>query len=143
MRIELEKQDITDLMYDAFCNGGMNEIYYCDVHVEWNHGVNNKNYYKAKKLLKDEGREEVCMEDVFVRVFLEYGIEFFDYNFRGEENQTILLTYDLAKKNLAKAMEEPWFVKEVQKVIPEYNDADAWTGLNILQGALYGEVIYG
>ncbi len=143
MVITLEKKEIKELMHEAFCNGGLVELYKSDVVANWNSGANKRNYTKERESLVREGKDDFCLEDVFVRVFLGEGIEFFDYNYRGEYPQKIILNYELAKTNLDKAMKQAWFVKEVMKVVPEYNDADAWTGYNILQGALYGEVVYG
>jgi hypothetical protein len=71
----------------------------------------------------------------------EYGILFMD------EDKKIHLTLGLAKENIQKALDNDktgvWVASEIMKIIPKYDNADAWTYFNVLQLALFSEVIYG
>mgnify|MGYP000926742770 CR=1 FL=1 len=144
MKIVLEKKDIDTLIIDSFINGGATELYHCDVSINWNEGANDTNYHKAKEMLLKEGKtnNDLCMEDVFLKVFQEFGIVVYDYN----SDEELILNYELSEKNFSKAINSDdngkWFMKQVSKIIPEYDDADAWTYFFILQGALYGEQKY-
>tara|TARA_R110000772_G_scaffold157055_1_gene268307 strand:+ start:347 stop:784 length:438 start_codon:yes stop_codon:yes gene_type:complete len=144
MKINLEKKDIDNLLLESFCNGGLTELYHCDVNINWNDGTNNTNYFKAKEMLLKEGKsnDDLCMEDIFLKVFQKFGIVIDDFN----SDEQIILNYELAEFNLNKSLEDvenrEWFFKQVNKVIPEYDNADAWTYFFILQGIIYGEQIY-
>lgn len=146
-KVELTDADVLQLMHDSFC-GGLQDLYYCDCFIDWDNKTNNDNYDKAKALLLKEGAKQgsLCSEDVMIKMLTEFGIVFKDYC-EGDENNNIVLTFDMAKANIIKAIEDTdngvWFTGEVNKIIPEYNDADGWTYFHVLQGALFGSVIYG
>jgi len=160
MKIELENSDVKELLMDSFINGGLSELQYCDCLIDWDNQENNDNYEKAKALLKEAqekgtfkgacGSDTICSEDVLMKMLEEFGIVWKDYNesFKvGDEySDNMKLTIDMAKENLQKTLdddEKGWFLGEVKKIIPEYDDADAYTYFHVLQGALFGEVIYG
>jgi|AOAMet11_17_M020_2_1038521.scaffolds.fasta_scaffold08046_3 hypothetical protein len=138
MKITINKSDARELMYESFCGGGLTELYYCDVAMS---EENDENYDKARHLLLGEGKTDICLEDVYVKMLEEYGILFMD------ENEKIHLTLGLAKENIQKALDNDktgvWVASEIMKIIPKYDNADAWTYFNVLQLALFSEVIYG
>jgi hypothetical protein len=137
MKITINKSDARELMYESFCGGGLTELYYCDVMMS---GKNDENYDKARHLLLGEGKTDICLEDVYVKMLEEYGILFMDEN----EDKKIHLTLGLAKENIQKALDDDvWVASEIMKIIPKYNNADAFTYFNVLQLALFSEVIYG
>lgn len=151
MKIQLENSDVKELLYDSFCNGGLTELYHCECLIDWENPINDTNYDKAKALLKKEDADKsLCKEDILIKMVEEFGIVWKDHNesFKvdGEYTDTMNLTFDMAMKNLQKTLDEDekgWFLGQVKQVIPEYDNADAWTYFHILQGALFGEVIYG
>jgi hypothetical protein len=156
MKIQLDNTDVRTLMLDSFVNGGLSELYSCDCFIDWDNTINDTNYDKAKALIKKEqakgtfegtcGSDTICREDVYIKMLEKYGIIFKD-ECSGDDDGNILLTFDMAKKNLKKALdndnEKQWFLGQVQEIIPEYKNADAYTYFHILQGALFSEVIYG
>ena len=144
--IKIDDKDVKELMYDSFCNGGLNELYHCECMIDWDNPTNDTNYDKAKALLVKEGKEGICIEDIYVTMLEKFGIIFKD-ECSGDDDGNIHLTFAMAKENLQKALdndnEKGWFASQVRMVIPEYDNADAWTYFHILQGALFSEVIYG
>tara|TARA_R110000796_G_scaffold135995_1_gene252043 strand:+ start:343 stop:765 length:423 start_codon:yes stop_codon:yes gene_type:complete len=140
MKITINKSDARELMYESFCGGGLTELYYCDVIMG---GENEENYGKARHLLLGEGKTDICLEDVYVKMLEEYGILFMDEN----EDKKIHLTLGLAKENIQKALDNKktgaFVSAEIMKIIPKYDNADAWTYFNVLQLALFSEIIYG
>lgn len=150
MKNILEKADVRALILQSLINGGLEELYNCDCVMDLGDDkANGMNYDKARAMIEKDmesgdyegvmGSEMICTEDVYIRMFEEFGLHFDDYTMGN-----IVLTPSKAKRNLQKAIDDDsWFLSEVLKVIPEYDDADAYTYFNILQGALFGEVIYG
>jgi hypothetical protein len=150
MKVTLENSDVRTLLLDSFINGGLTELYHCDVKIDWDNDSNNLNYQSAKSMINKGGTVGVCQEDILIKMLEEFGIVFKDYNesfhVDGEYTSELRLTKELALENLQRALDnsaDGWFLGEVKKVIPEYDNADAWTYFHILQGALYGEVVYG
>tara|TARA_B110000503_G_C7157359_1_gene417922 strand:- start:1980 stop:2423 length:444 start_codon:yes stop_codon:yes gene_type:complete len=142
MKILLDDNDVKEIMYDSFCNGGLQEMYHCDCFIDWDNKANSNNYLKAKTLLKKEGKDDVCIEDIYIKMLQDFGIVFKD-ECMGDDDNNIHLTFAMAKENLQKAIDnddaDKWFLSQVNKVIPEYNDGDAWTYFALLQGALFGD----
>jgi hypothetical protein len=135
MEVKLENSDIKALLLDSFCNGGLTELYHCDCYIDWENQENNDNYVKAKALLIKEGKgDSICQEDVYLKVVEEFGVIFKDHNesFKvdGEYTEDMKLTFDMAKENLQKTLDDDdkgWFLGQIKQVIPEYDNADAWT----------------
>lgn len=146
IRVELNDNDVRELMYESFVNGGLECLYYCSIRPDWKFEKNKKNYDKAKSKLKKENPEkEFCYEDILTEMFVTDGIYFRDYE-DYEDADLFHFTFDLAKENLAKALDEDdcsMLVSKIQKIIPEYMDADAYDYDYVLQTAMYGEVVYG
>lgn len=132
MKIQLDKSETLNVLHNAFCNGGLTELRYCDVELD----LDEKEYDKAAKRLRknmDEG-EILCYEDVFIEMLKEgKTIHFKDYN----DDARIGFNLDKASDALSKQDS----AKEVLETLDGRDDA--WTGFNIIQRCLYGDVIYG
>lgn len=130
MKLILEKEEALAVIHSALCNGGLTELAYSGVKM----CGNKENYEIAKQELIDGGKSDICREDVWAQI-LRSGKPLKFYDYEGEEEQEF---------NLDKAIEE--MSKEqafdVVNCIREEQD-DAFTGWELLQFCLYGEVIYG
>lgn len=132
MKIQLEKSEMLDVIYSAFCNGGLTELRYCDVELD----VDEKEYGKAASRLRKNMKEGevLCYEDVFIEILKKGNkIYFKDYN----DDSRIGFNLNEAVTALSK--------KDSAKEVLDTLDGrdDAWTGFNIIQRCLYGDVIYG
>jgi hypothetical protein len=149
IKIELNDNDVRELIYESFCNGGLQELAYSSIKIDWNDGCNKLNYAEAKgKLQRENPDKQFCYEDILTEMFVDNGVYFRDYE-DYSDSKLFHFTFDLAKENLAKALsisddsqQGDFLSKEIMKVLPVYNDADAITYNNILQTAMYGEVVY-
>ena len=146
IKVELNDNDVRELIYDSFCNGGLEALSWCSIKINWHNDLNNPNYKKAKeKLLKDNSDKRLCVEDILTQMLIDDGIYFRDYE-DDDDSDDFHFTFDLAKENLAKALDgdnSATLISKIQKIIPEYMDADAYDYDYILQTAMYGEVVYG
>ncbi len=136
MNINLTKEEALSIIYSAFCNGGLNELYSCDVHMK---EIPNAIYNKAKKnwLTFHKNTKTACLEDVYTQILRDGGsITFLDYN-EEEKGKPFTMTLD----SVIKGFSLPIAASDVLKT-NEHED-DAWTGFNLFQYVLYGEVIYG
>ncbi len=143
MKLSLNKKEMLNVLHSSLCNGGLIELRYCDVEL----AITEKEYVSAKNRLKkqiSEGNNEnvysghdgptICLEDVYLEILREgKAINFMDHN----DGKKIGFTLNKAIKSLSK--EE--FASDVLKTVK--HEDDAWTGFNIIQGCLYGDVIYG
>jgi len=144
MKLQLNKVEMLKVLHSAFCNGGLNELRYCDVELN----VLEKEYVNARNRLEKQilkGNNEnvyyvgtdgptVCLEDVYLEILREgEAINFIDHN----NGKKIGFTLSKAIKSLSR--EE--FASDVLKTVK--GGDDAWTGFNLIQGCLYGEVVYG
>jgi hypothetical protein len=139
MKIEFEKIDAEKILYDSFCNGGLSELYYASVGIEWESEPNSTNYSNAKKRLQDGGMTSICIEDVYIEI-LKNGdvIQFTDYE--GEELINLNLEDALVNFN---SLEDSEKIKLAKLLDDDDCSTDAWDCFNAIQYALYGEVIYG
>tara|TARA_B100001094_G_C18048407_1_gene728698 strand:+ start:243 stop:641 length:399 start_codon:yes stop_codon:yes gene_type:complete len=132
MKVQLDKSEMLEVLHNAFCNGGLTELQYCDVELD----LDKKEYDKASKRLRKnmvEG-EILCYEDVFIEMLKEgKTIHFKDYN----DDTRIGFNIDKAVDALSKQDS----AKEVLETLDGRDDA--WTGFNLIQRCLYGDVIYG
>jgi hypothetical protein len=130
MKLILEKEEALAVIHSALCNGGLSELRYSGVVLN----VKKEDYAQAKQELIDGGTSDICLEDVWTQI-LRSGkpLQFFDEE--GEEEQEF--TLDKAIEEMSK---EDAF--DVVNCIKEEQD-DAYTGTDLLQFCLYGEVIFG
>ena len=130
MEIKLSAQELDDVLMSMFANGGLIELAYASVRMDLEEGV----YAKAKQRLLDAGKTGICLEDVYIEI-LKGGDSIRFYDFEGEEH--VSFNMEQAVKNLSSS----YAANDVMAVINEQDDA--WTGFNLVQHCLYGEVIYG
>ncbi len=130
MKLILEKEEALTVIHSALCNGGLLELRYSGVNIN----VSTDDYTQALQELKDSGKSDICIEDIWTQI-LRSGkpLQFFDEE--GEEEQEF--TLDKAIEEMSK---EDAF--DVVNCIKEEQD-DAYTGTDLLQFCLYGEVIFG
>lgn len=130
MKLILEKEEALMIIHSALCNGGLSELSDCSVNIH----VNKDDRNQAVKELEESGKKDICREDVWTQI-LRSGkvLEFYDYE--GEEE--ISFTLDKAIEELSK--------EEALDVVNTYKEEqdDAYTGFELLQLCLYGEVIFG
>mgnify|MGYP005996574425 CR=1 FL=1 len=144
IRIELNNEDVKELILDSCCNGGLQSLAYSGIRIDWDNHINNRNYKLAKELLVKENPEKTfCYEDVLIKVILDNGVYFKDYE-GYEDDELFHFTFDLAKDNLQKALDKDdgSLAKIIHKIIPEYNDADGYDYDVVMQTAMYGELTY-
>ena len=142
MKIQFEKQDLEQILYDSFCNGGLSELYYCGIAVDWESNPNAMNYTNARTRLKEKQKENetICIEDVYIEILKNGDAIIFTDN-EGDD-ELIQLRLDDALLNINSINDENKI--ELAKLLDEDNcDADAWDYFNAIQYALYKEVIYG
>jgi hypothetical protein len=146
IKMILDNNDVRELIYDSFCNGGLESLSYSSIKIDWKNNSNKENYDKAKDLLKkDNPNKTLCIEDILTEMFVNNGIYFRDYE-DDDDSEYFHFTFDLAKENLANALDgdnSERLISTIQKIIPEYMDADMYDYDDILQTAMYGEVVYG
>jgi hypothetical protein len=143
MKIQFEKQDAEKILYDSFCNGGLSELYYCGISVDWESNPNSINYTNAKNRLKEKQKENqtICIEDVFVEILKNGDAIIFTDN-EDEDGELIELRLDDALNNINSIADEDKI--QLAKLLDEDNcDADAWDYFYAIQYALHKEVIYG
>lgn len=130
MKLILEKEEALTIIHSALCNGGLSELGACNVAID----VNKHDRNQAVNELKESGKTDICREDVWTQI-LRSGkvLEFYDHE--GEEE--ISFTLDKAIEELSK--EE---ALDMVNTFKEEQD-DAYTGFELLQLCLYGEVIFG
>jgi hypothetical protein len=134
MKLLMSKEEMLKVLYSSLCNGGLTDLYHCGVELQL-----GKEYDKAKARIKKrqakaKTEDTICYEDVLVEL-LRGGdkLTFSDAN----DETTVGFTLDEAIERLS--AEE--FGKEIFETVNEQDDA--CTGFSLLQGAIYGEVIYG
>jgi hypothetical protein len=143
MKIQFEKKDAEQILYHSFCNGGLSELYYCGISVNWESNPNATNYTNAKNRLKEKQKENetICIEDVFVEILKNGDAIIFTDN-EDEDGELIELRLNDALNNINSINDDAKI--ELAKLLDEDNcDADAWDYFNAIQYALYKEVIYG
>jgi len=140
IKLELTREDIHELIYESFCNGGLEMLRWSGIKIDWDNPINSENRVKAKENLKDN--KSVCFEDVLMEMMKIGGIYFYDFE---SDEDDIHFTYELAEKNIAECIEKDngFIASEIMQIIPEYINADANTYSNVLQSLMYGEVVYG
>lgn len=133
MELTLTDKEMRELLVSVFANGALSVL--ADSSVDIN--VTNEQYMKVKESYKKNNPLEpaVYQEDVFAEILMRgEPLPFYDC----DSDEEICFNLDQFKKNcLTKAD----CIEDVLLVI-NGND-DAFIGNNILQYALYGEVIYG
>jgi hypothetical protein len=145
IKLELNREDVRELVYESFCNGGLEGLGWANILINWQDARNTTNYEKAKERLiaKNGVNKSLCREDILIEIFLNDGLYFYDYE-ADEDN--IHFTMEIAEKNIADAINGDsgdFIVKEIMEILPEYVNADANTYSNVLQAMMYGEIVYG
>jgi hypothetical protein len=130
MEIKLTDQELDDVLMAMFANGGLIEMYHTGLQVDHEDGA----YERAKQRLLDAGKTNLCREDVYIEI-LKGGdsFRFFDHN----DGEHVSFNMEQVKKNLSSSEAS----NEVMTVLNEQDDG--WTGWNLLQLCLYGEIIFG
>ena len=132
MKIQLEKSEILNVLHSAFCNGGLNELRHCYVELD----LDEKEYNKAASLLRKKlnENETLCYEDVFIEILRSGKKIYFKDN-----NDNCRIGFNL--KEATSALSKEYFAKDVLATLDHLDDAI--TGFNLIQGCLYGKIIYG
>lgn len=139
MKVVLEKDDVLKLIYNALCNGGLYELGLSGVYFN----LDKHKYNSAKESLKQRVSSTICREDVWMEVFQTNGLTFIDEEGGDDE---IHLTLDLALANLQEAIDTDLTNERFSYItdsLKEDGQDDAFTHSNILQMALYKDVIFG
>lgn len=137
MRIEFSKNDVQKIIYDAFCNGGLEQLYYASVGIDWDSPSNSDNYSNSKNRLIEKGITDICREDIYMEILTNGDcITFIDF----EADEIINMNLDDAISNFNSLDLEKL---ELAELLNEDCTADACDYCNAIQYALYGEVIFG
>jgi hypothetical protein len=140
LNVTFEKEQAINLLYNSMCNGGLSELAYSSVIVDWDSQHNFNNYQNAKNRLLKKGQNNICREDVWTEILL-FGdtIQFTDYE--GDEEIISLHLEDAIKNCNSLSVERKI---ELLELIDEDNcNADAFDYCNAIQLCLFGDVIYG
>jgi len=131
MKLILEKEEALTIIHSALCNGGLSELSAAGVEL----AISGNTYPDARaQLLEKDPSVKLCCEDVWTQILRSgKALEFYDHE--GEEE--ISFTLDKAIEELSK--------EEALDVVNTYKEEqdDAYTGFELLQLCLYGEVIFG
>lgn len=140
MKLILTDSDIEKLVYNAFVDGGLNEFGHSEIELLFDKSA----YKQAGDLLKaDKSRKDtVCYEDVLVQLFKDGKLQFHDHN----DGKKYPFTPQFVSSNLHELVrdcDEPnaQAMEEIMSSLSE--DGDAWTHYNILQWAIFKELVYG
>jgi hypothetical protein len=138
MEINFSQQDVEKILYDSFCNGGLDELCASSVCIDWDYSKNAFNYTSAKNRLVEQGEEDFCREDVYMEILTGGdSLIFTDY----ENEEVIYLSLSSVLLNFNSLDNESKM--EVAQLLDEDNSCDAFDCYNALQYALYSEVIFG
>lgn len=138
MRIEFSKNDVQKIIYDAFCNGGLEQLKYASVGIDWDLPSNSDNYSNSKKRLLEKGITDICREDIYMEILTNGDcITFTDF----EADEIINMNLDDAISNLNSLDDAEQL--ELAELLNEDCTADACDYYNAIQYALYCEVIFG
>lgn len=137
MKLILEEKDILRLVYNAFVDGGLIELKWCDVHMRFF----DRDYESCRKSLR-ENQKEICLEDVYLEMFKQGKVCFIDENQNGKK---IPFTLEKVRKNLEESLDTENFYRynTIMESLYDEGNADASTHFTILQLMLFGDIIYG
>jgi hypothetical protein len=130
MQIILNKEEMLEVLFSSLANGGLIELGQCGLDM-----VLEEDYQNAKaRLVKANPDKSLCYEDVMIEI-LRNGEPLRFYDSEGEEE--VEFTLEQAMKNLSSE-------DYMELVMTTKNEEDdAWTGFELLQVAIYNEIIYG
>jgi hypothetical protein len=130
MKLILEKEEAIEIIYSALCNGGLAILQESEVILN----VSPEDYKQAKYELIETSKVGICLEDVYVQILRSgKSLCFFD------NNEEANVQFDINK-----AIEEMSKEAAFNLVLAIKNEEDdAYTGWELLQICLYGEIIYG
>lgn len=138
MKVEFEQEDVKTILYDSFCNGGLSELRYASVSIDWNTKKNKANYLSAKKRLEKNKKDTICYEDVMIEILMAGdSISFTDY----EGEQDFILTMQSVMNIFNSLGSED--KADLMTILTDECSCDAYNYGNGLQLALFGEVVYG
>lgn len=129
MKLQLTETEIDNVLLDIFSNGGLGELQCSGIDYTY-----NKDNYQKHKV------EGACYEDNLLSL-LKNGGRLKFYDMEGGED-TVFLTYTLAKERFSEVTDSER-IQDIKDILDEDGNADAWTGYNLIQFLLYGEVIFG
>ena len=129
MKLQLTETEIDKVLLDIFSNGALGELNASGI----DYVFNKDNYSKSKV----QGN---TFEDNLLSL-LKNGGRLKFYDMEGGED-TVFLTYDLAKGRLSEVTDTER-IQDIKNILDEDCSADSWTGYNLIQFLLYGEVIFG
>lgn len=139
MEITFSKQDAGKIIYDSFCNGGLQELSFSSLEIDWKKTSNAQAYSDARQRLKCKENEGVCFEDVCLEI-LNCGGEIVFTDLEGDEDLALNLDNTLEKFNSLSNSEK----LHLAKILDDDDlSVDACNYFEALQYALYGEVIFG
>lgn len=141
MKLILTDKDVERLVYNAFVDGGLTEFGHSDIELKFFNG----DYEKAKNILKaDTSRTDtICYEDVLVQLFRDGKLVFIDHNDGKKYEFTPAFVTANLNEVLASETPNEQAMDNVLESLKEDGDADAWTHYNVLQFAIYKELVYG
>lgn len=141
MKIILTDEDIIKLVYNAFVDGGLVEIGYSGVEIDFN----DNDYAKAKEVLKanPQNKDTICYEDVLKQLFKDGKLQFKDIN----DGKKYEFTIAVVRSNLETVLSSDgsYSLEATGYFIESLNpngNADAFTHWNILQYMLFKELLF-
>jgi hypothetical protein len=92
-------------------------------------------YHKGVVLTR-KPEERICYEDVLAELVYSENLFVLDFNDDNDDRPRYKLTYELITNGIAIGIQNGW-------VNADMNEWDADDGMNVLQCALFGDIIYG
>lgn len=133
MKLVLTNDDVLKVLHTSFCDGGLIELRGSSIEMD----CLDADYQRAKSSLRDAGKTNICLEDVWVEMInINLPLRFIDYEDDKKE-------YFLTLKSAKKGFQNRKAAMDVIKTLDPDGDTDAYTGYNLLQYALFNDVIYG
>ena len=144
MKTTFSREDACKILFDSFCNGGIQELYYSNVIIDWDDSPNHHNYIDAKARLQEKDKSGICYEDVILEILRNgdektFGNVVVFKDVESIENHELTLNSALDKINSLPESQK----KDLIKILNEDTDCDAWTSFNALQLCLLGDVVFG
>lgn len=140
MKLLLTDAEIEMLVYNCFVNDGLSEIGHSDIELVFI----EEDYTTAKQTwIKNNNNSEPCYEDILVQLWTEGKLHFYDHNEEKKVEFTVSTVKQKLTSVLASKKVNEKAITEVLDILTKEGNADAWTGFNVLQFMLFGEIIYG
>ncbi len=138
MKIEFSKEDVKQIIYESFCNGGLIELAHCSVQADWDSEPNHSNYQEAKKRCQETMEDgSICFEDIMIEILASgKSIVFTDY----ESDEQVELNLSKSIVNLNDNANN--YFELLGNFLDEDGDCDSFDCSDALQLCLYGDVIF-